>query len=77
MIIATHLIVSNVFFDINTLCIVIIVNLTNKTFTFNKDTYLGSIYKYIDISYIIIDIAKTFTAVATTFTAVSKPFITI
>ena len=69
-----YLAVSNVLFDMNTPCIVIIVNLTSKTLIFNKDIYLGSIYKYINISYIIIDITKAFIVVAATSTAVFKLF---
>ncbi len=72
-----YLAVSNVLFDMNTPCIVIIVNLTSKTLIFNKDIYLNSIHKYIDILYIIIDMAKAFIAVAVTSIAVFEPFIAI
>jgi len=69
--------IPNTLLDISILYIVIIVNPINKTFTFNKNIYLGSIYKCIDILYIIINITKAFTAVAIAFTAVFKPFTTI
>ncbi len=69
--------VFNILLDTSTLCIVIIINLINKTLIFNKDIYLSSIYKYIDILYIIIDIAKVFTAIVATSTTVFKPFTAI
>ncbi len=70
-------IVLNILFDANTLYIVIIINLTNKTLILNKNICLDSIYKYIDILYIIINIAKVFTVVTTTSIAVFELFIVI
>ncbi len=72
-----YLVVLNVFFDANTLRIVIIVNLTNKVFTFNKSIYLGIIHEYIDIFYIIIDFTKAFIAIITTSIIVFELFIII
>ncbi len=50
--IAIYSAVFNIFFDTNISQIIIIINSTNKAFIFNKNIYLGSIYKYIDILYI-------------------------
>ena len=75
--IATYLIVFNVLLDANTLCIVIIINLINKTLTFSKGIHLGSIHKYIDILYIITNITKAFIAVIIASIAVFEPFTTI
>ena len=77
IIIAIYPVVFNALLDINTLYIVIIVNLISKTLTFNKSICLDSIYKCIDISYIIIDMAKAFTTVVTASTTVFKPFTAI
>ncbi len=67
--ITIHPTVFNILFDINTPWIVIMINLINKAFIFNKNIYLGIIHEYID--------TKTFTIIITTSTIIFELFITI
>ncbi len=74
---AIYLTILNVLLDINILCIVIIINLINKTLIFSKGTRLDSIYECIDISYIIINIVKAFIAIVAASIAIFELFIAI
>ncbi len=69
--------VPNVFFDMNILWIVVIINLINKAFIFSRDMCFDTIYKCVDISYIMINITKAFTTIVVASTTVSKPFSTV
>ncbi len=74
--ITIYLVVFNVFFNVNILRIIFIINSISKALTFSKGICFGTIYKYIDIFYIIIDFTKTFITIAATSTTISKLFIT-
>ncbi len=67
-------IVFNTLFNINTFQIVIIINLINKVFIFNKNICLSTIHKYINISYIIIDFIKIFITITAISITIFKPF---
>ena len=75
--ITIYLVVFNVFFNVNILRIIFIINSISKALTFSKGICFGTIYKYIDIFYIIINFTKTFTIIITTSTIIFELFITI
>ncbi len=67
-----YLTTSNIILDSTTPKIVILVNLIKKALKINKDIYIATIYKYIDIIYFMINSFRVFVILTTALTAISE-----